>query len=59
MLYRWYVQFGHARNENDEKDIKAFFKSNVPPNEKDINGFTKNYTSIKAIAGMLLFVKIF
>ena len=39
MLYRWYVQFGHARNENDEKDIKAFFKSNVPPNEKDINGF--------------------
>jgi len=27
MLYRWYVQFGHARNENDEKDIKAFFST--------------------------------
>ena len=39
MLYRWYVQFGHARNVEDEKDIKAFFKGNVPSNAKDINGF--------------------
>lgn len=39
MLYRWYVQYGHSRNEEDEKDIKAYFKSNVPPNENDIKGF--------------------
>jgi tetratricopeptide (TPR) repeat protein len=39
LLYRWYVQFGHARNVEDEKDIKAFFKGNVPPNEKDVVGF--------------------
>ena len=39
MLYRWYVQYGHARNEEDEKDIKAYFKSNVPPSENAVNGF--------------------
>ncbi len=39
MLYRWYVQYGHSRNEEDEKDIKAYFKNNVPPNENDIKGF--------------------
>lgn len=39
MLYRWYVQYGHARNEEDEKDIKAYFKTNVPPNENDVDGF--------------------
>ena len=39
MLYRWYVQYGHARNEDDEKDIKAYFKSNVPPNENVVKGF--------------------
>jgi hypothetical protein len=39
MLYRWYVQYGHARNEEDEKDIKAYFKSNVPPNENAVIGF--------------------
>jgi len=27
MLYRWYVQYGHARNEEDEKDIKTFLKT--------------------------------
>lgn len=39
MLYRWYVQYGHARNEADEKDIKAYFKSYVPPSENDVGGF--------------------
>ena len=42
LLYRWYVKFGHARNVEDEKDIKAFFKSNIPPAITAINGFYEN-----------------
>jgi hypothetical protein len=38
LLYRWYVINGHARNEEDEKDIKAFFKQNLP-NNGTISGF--------------------
>src|SRR5262249_44791614 len=39
LLYRWYVKYGHARNEDDELDIKAFFKSNIPKDIDAINGF--------------------
>ncbi len=39
LLYRWYVQYGHARNEQDELEIKAFFKSNLPPAETLVQGF--------------------
>ncbi|MBX3239689.1 MAG: hypothetical protein KIT80_20565 [Chitinophagaceae bacterium] len=42
LLYRWYVQFGHARNEGDEQDIKAFFRSNIPQDTRAINGFYEN-----------------
>lgn len=42
LLYRWYIKFGHARNEEDEKDIKAFFKSNIPPSLTAIHGFYEN-----------------
>lgn len=42
LLYRWYVKFGHARNVDDEKDIKAFFKSNIPHDIHAINGFYEN-----------------
>lgn len=38
-LYSWYVKNGHARNEADEKDIKAFFKHQLPPNTDIMNGF--------------------
>jgi tetratricopeptide (TPR) repeat protein len=31
-LYSWYIKNGHARNEEDETDVKTFFKSNLPPN---------------------------
>jgi hypothetical protein len=41
-LYRWYVKYGHARNENDEKDIKAFFKNNLPSDINAVNGFYEN-----------------
>ena len=39
LLYRWYVKNGHARNEEDEKDIKEFFKSSLPEDPHAINGF--------------------
>lgn len=39
LLYRWYVLNGHARNEDDEIDIKAFFKSYLPKDLTLINGF--------------------
>ena len=39
LLYRWYVKNGHARNEEDEKDIKQFFKTSLPGNVNAINDF--------------------
>ena len=39
LLYRWYVINGHARNEHDEKDIKAYFKNQLPANVQEVNGF--------------------
>ena len=39
LLYRWYVKNGHARNKEDEKDIRAFFKSSLPQDANAINGF--------------------
>ena len=39
LLYRWYVKNGHARNVEDEKDIRSFFKSSLPKDGDAINGF--------------------
>ncbi len=39
LLYRWYVQNGHARNEEDEKSIRHFFKTSLPSDYNAINGF--------------------
>lgn len=39
LLYRWYVQNGHARNEEDEKDVKEFFKNSLPGDVNAIQGF--------------------
>ena len=39
LLYRWYVKNGHARNEEDEKGIREFFKGNLPPNPETITDF--------------------
>jgi hypothetical protein len=38
-LYSWYVKNGHARNENDESDIKAFFSSHLPADPFSLTGF--------------------
>lgn len=39
LLYRWYVLNGHARNSEDEKDIKAFFYGYLPADMTAVNGF--------------------
>jgi hypothetical protein len=38
-LYSWYVQNGHARDEDDEKHIKKYFKENLPPGAEKQEGF--------------------
>jgi len=38
-LYGWYIKNGHARNEDDEKGIKDFFRKNIPAGGFDQTGF--------------------
>lgn len=38
-LYSWYIQHGHARNEEDEKDIRVFLKENLPADAWKQTGF--------------------
>ncbi|MGZ8550367.1 MAG: hypothetical protein ACXWV2_06885 [Chitinophagaceae bacterium] len=38
-LYSWYIQHGHARNENDVKSIKLFFETSLPPDASLTKGF--------------------
>jgi hypothetical protein len=38
-LYSWYVQHGHARNEDDEKDIRQFMKESLPADAWEQTGF--------------------
>lgn len=38
-LYSWYVKNGHARNEEDEKDVRVFFRSTLPRNAHKHTGF--------------------
>src|SRR4029450_8375805 len=37
--YSWYIENGHARNEQDETSIRAFFKKSLPPNPETITDF--------------------
>jgi len=39
LLYRWYVQNGHSRNQEDEKSVREFFKKSLPTNVNAIQGF--------------------
>ncbi len=59
LLYRWYVKNGHARNEQDEKGIRHFFKTSLPADTSAIMDFMKNCIYIKAIAGMHISGRIF
>jgi tetratricopeptide (TPR) repeat protein len=38
-LYSWYIKNGHTRNEEDEKDIRIFFKENMPAAAAKLTGF--------------------
>ncbi len=38
-LYSWYIQHGHARNENDVKSIKLFFETSLPAEAAMAKGF--------------------
>ncbi|HWB25156.1 MAG TPA: hypothetical protein VG738_06740 [Chitinophagaceae bacterium] len=40
LLYRWYIKNGHARNEEDSKDLDKFFKEQLPA---DVAGITEFY----------------
>ena len=39
LLYRWYVQNGHARNEADVKKLREFFKQNTLPDTSNLDDF--------------------
>ena len=38
-LFSWFVQHGHARNKEDEKDIKQFMKESLPADVWQLTGF--------------------
>lgn len=38
-LYSWYILHGHARNEEDEKDIRTFMRQNLPADAGLQTGF--------------------
>lgn len=38
-LYSWYVEHGHARNVEDEKDVRQFMKDNLSKDSLDETGF--------------------
>lgn len=38
-LYSWYIQNGHARNENDVKTVRLFFEKSLPKSAAQLTGF--------------------
>ena len=39
LVYSWYIQNGHARNEKDEQRIKQYLKEQLPPDAWEQTGF--------------------
>jgi len=39
LVYSWYIQNGHARNEKDEQRIRQYMKEQLPPNAWEQTGF--------------------
>ncbi len=39
LLYSWYIQHGHARDEKDVKSLSVFFDAQMPPNAAQATGF--------------------
>jgi hypothetical protein len=38
-LFGWFVEHGHARNEEDEKDVRQFLKESLPAEAWELSGF--------------------
>ena len=38
-LYSWYIKNGHARNEEEEEDVKKYFVEHLPAEAKQQQGF--------------------
>lgn len=38
-LYSWYIRSGHARDEEDEKVVQAYFRGNLPMHAHELTGF--------------------
>lgn len=38
-LFSWFIKNGHARNPEEEKDIRQFFKTNLPADSHKLTGF--------------------
>lgn len=38
-LYSWYIKHGHARNEEDEREIRLFLRNNLPDGSWNEKGF--------------------
>lgn len=38
-LYGWYINYGHARNEQDAQSLTTFFQKHLPPEPTTIQGF--------------------
>ncbi|MFL5788734.1 MAG: hypothetical protein ACJ748_11820 [Flavisolibacter sp.] len=38
-LYSWYIRHGHARNENDEKQLNDYFHSHLPSDPSEVKTF--------------------
>jgi tetratricopeptide (TPR) repeat protein len=38
-MYSWYVKYGHARNEEEEKKVKKYFIQKLPSNARTLTGF--------------------
>src|ERR1700744_4419171 len=39
LVYSWYIQNGHARNEKDEERIREYLQEQLPPNAWEQTGF--------------------
>jgi hypothetical protein len=59
LLYRWYVQNGHARNEQDEKGIKEFFQNNMLPNTDKLTDFYEKLYLYQSYSWYAFYVRIF
>ncbi len=39
LLYRWYVIYGHTRDEAEENELNTYFRNNLPADLSKVSGF--------------------